>query len=192
MASFYLYLSIFHFRLCPYFRTRERKAISSNTYSNKIDPFTPLCHYDLSGKCLDENCKSQHASNVFKLSEDELLQDLIAYEPSIACIVNGDLVDTKKSKINKCITRLREQYKNKMSIDQLALLLINSIKEIRREKSEQKSNCYYYNVALEQKLKFSSTRVEEADEARSQIKSKIWNFGKSSVVKNLPKDKGER
>jgi hypothetical protein len=62
------------YRLAPHF-PHPRTAVA---WSNKMDPHTVLCKYDLHGTCNDDECHAQHARE-YQLSAEELLHDLASY-----------------------------------------------------------------------------------------------------------------
>ncbi|KAJ3031127.1 Zinc finger C3H1 domain-containing protein [Rhizophlyctis rosea] len=54
--------------------------VSSITYSNKVNPYVPICRFELEGgQCFDQGCPAQHFREV-GLSDEELVNDLLAYE----------------------------------------------------------------------------------------------------------------
>ncbi|XP_076027107.1 zinc finger C3H1 domain-containing protein-like, partial [Genypterus blacodes] len=45
------------YRFSPYYRTKEKLALSSVTYSNAIEPKKCFCRFDLTGTCNDDGCR---------------------------------------------------------------------------------------------------------------------------------------
>ena len=84
-----------------------------------------MCDFELKGKCNDEDCRFQHVVTC-KLLEEEMLQDLASYDPSLA-------VDGKSSKelsegILSYTKSFAKQYQDKMSWEELCILLVSKIK----------------------------------------------------------------
>ncbi|XP_071115471.1 zinc finger C3H1 domain-containing protein-like [Haliotis cracherodii] len=120
-------LSFRAYRFSPYYRTKSNKTISSITYSNKINPRKILCTYDLHGRCNDDKCTGQHERD-FKLSEREVLVDLLSYCPKLAGVKNTSSQDCSKS-IGTYIDNLVRQHEGQMTSDQLCLLLASRVTE---------------------------------------------------------------
>lgn len=83
----------------------------------------------MQGKCNDEDCKFQHIITC-KLSQEEMLQDLAAYNPNLA-------VDCKDSKelhehVESFTKAFTKQYQGKMSWDELCILLVNEVRKHRK------------------------------------------------------------
>lgn len=53
-------------------------SLNSKTHSNRIDPLTPFCRFDLHGVCNDDECPYQHQRD-YVLKEKDLLVDLASY-----------------------------------------------------------------------------------------------------------------
>lgn len=126
-------------RLSPYFRIQGGYSITSLTFSNKLNPRWPLCNFDLQGKCNDEDCKFQHVITC-KLSQEEMLQDLAAYNPNLT-------VDCKDSKelhehVESFTKAFTKQYQGKMSWDELCILLVNEVRKHRKGSGP-------FNIALQ-------------------------------------------
>ena len=162
-------------RLSPWYRTKEQLAVESRTYSHKINPTKSMCPYDWSGKCLDESCTEQHASDTFSLSDDELLRDLILYKPSIAGVTKEDSSDLIFEKINEYIAKLRGQYDSKINFDQLVVLLINDIKNELTDKDKGKMPSAY-NLVLSKRLRLRRDLKESNLENDVKYKSQTWNM----------------
>eukprot|EP00794_Sanderia_malayensis_P012998 gene12998-14336_t len=167
------------YRLCPYFRTREKKSLQSCTYSNKINPRSRLCRYDLTGKCLDETCKAQHITSALNLSDDELLKDLLLYEPMLAGIAQDDAAEAANTKIHNFIVKLRKQCKNAMSKEQLALVLIGKIKDFRREKSTERGFVLCPDVEMRRRLLFGGEEEEQSVGVITEYRKKVWSLDRS-------------
>lgn len=116
-------------RLSPYFRIQGGYSLTSLTFSNKLNPLWPLCNFDLQGKCNDEDCKFQHVITC-KLSQEEMLQDLAAYDPNLTV----DCKDSKEVHEHvECFTKaFTKQYQGKMSWDELCILLVNEVRKHRK------------------------------------------------------------
>ncbi|XP_046566199.1 LOW QUALITY PROTEIN: zinc finger C3H1 domain-containing protein-like, partial [Haliotis rubra] len=133
-------LSFKAYRFSPYYRTKSNKTISSITYSNKINPKKILCTYDLHGRCNDEKCTGQHERD-FRLSEREVLQDLVSYCPKLAGVKDTSSQDCGKS-IGTYIDNLVRQHEGQMRSDQLCLLLASKVTE---EASKNRPHTMFYD-----------------------------------------------
>ncbi|KAH9512248.1 hypothetical protein Btru_041268 [Bulinus truncatus] len=115
------------YRLSPYFRTKENLGFQSATYSHKINPHCIFCPYELQGRCNDDSCQQQHPKD-YRLSERELLEDIVAYCPSLA----GAKIGASPEEIKKCIGSYVETFlskkKGKMSTDEFCLWLSSEVK----------------------------------------------------------------
>ena len=57
-AAYQSSLLQFHsYRLCPYFRLKSGRSLTSLTYSHKLNSNKVLCQYDLMGTCSDDRCQ---------------------------------------------------------------------------------------------------------------------------------------
>jgi hypothetical protein len=72
-------LSFRSYRLSPYFRAQQHE-ISASTFSHRIDSSTPLCRYELAGKCSIEDCAMQHKDD-YTPKPEALLDELASYYP---------------------------------------------------------------------------------------------------------------
>ncbi|XP_065052847.1 zinc finger C3H1 domain-containing protein-like [Rhopilema esculentum] len=178
------------YRLSPWFRMKEKKGVGSKTYSHKIEPLRTVCPYDWSGKCLDKTCNKQHASEAFSLTDDELLQDLILYEPRIADISAKDSLKLKREKITTFVKRLREKYGSKMTIDHLIVLLIHDIKELRKQAQNIKGSLPY-NVNLVKRSLKRPVQSEDDNENEVKYSSETLTLEERSWKKELSGDRGE-
>lgn len=115
--------------MSPFFRIQGRYSLTSLTFSNKLNPLWPLCNFDLQGKCNDEDCKFQHFL-ACKLSQDEVLQDLAAYNPTLTV----DCKDMKEVQehIESFTKAFAKQYQDKMSWDELCILLVNEVRKRKK------------------------------------------------------------
>ncbi|VDN07649.1 unnamed protein product [Thelazia callipaeda] len=67
------------YRICSSF---PYHLIAHRALSNKLDPFKPLCFYELSGKCADTACSLQHEKN-YLMSDEELICSILAHYPNL-------------------------------------------------------------------------------------------------------------
>ena len=114
--------------MSPYFRTEGGFSLSSLTFSNKINPRWPLCNFDLQGKCNDEDCKFQHFIKG-KLSEEQTLQDLASYISTLA--IDGNRTK-EQGDVESFAKAFSKQYGDKMSWEELYILLVNEVKKQRK------------------------------------------------------------
>ena len=155
-AFFYLFNFFFHycFRLSPYFRIEGGFSLTSLTFSNKLNPRWPLCNFDLQGKCNDEDCKFQHLMNC-KFSEEQTVQDLASYI-STATEDCGEGKDRRED-VESFTKAFLKQYGEKMSYEELCILIVNEIKKQRKA-----SGPYY--VHFEPRNWRLETEVEKQEE----------------------------
>ena len=66
------------FRFCPNFLFTYRGEEGSSTWSHAIEPFIPLCPFDLHGQCSDKLCPRQHKQD-YSLTRIQLACDILAY-----------------------------------------------------------------------------------------------------------------
>lgn len=153
---FFIYLTFFHycFRLSPYFRIEGGFSLTSLTFSNKLNPRWPLCNFDLQGKCNDEDCKFQHLMNC-KFSEEQTVQDLASYI-STATEDCGEGKDRRED-VESFTKAFLKQYGEKMSYEELCILIVNEIKK------QRKANGPYY-VHFEPRNWRLETEVEKQEE----------------------------
>uniref|UniRef100_A0A914I618 C3H1-type domain-containing protein n=1 Tax=Globodera rostochiensis TaxID=31243 RepID=A0A914I618_GLORO len=71
--------SIRAYRLDPRF---PHRLLAHHSISNRLDPFVPLCPFQLHGRCADTNCPWQHEEE-YRLSEVDIVAGVIALWPSL-------------------------------------------------------------------------------------------------------------
>ncbi|ESO94846.1 hypothetical protein LOTGIDRAFT_232276 [Lottia gigantea] len=116
------------YRLSSYFRTKENKSILSSTYSNKIDMNKILCRYDLQGKCNDDKCQGQHIRDTV-LTDKSIMEDIVSNCPKLAGITKSTPIEEYPAYISKYVDGIIKQHGNKMTNDQICLLLISKVNE---------------------------------------------------------------
>ena len=97
------------YRLSPYFRTQAKLPLSSLTHSNKINPQKIMCKFELLGMCIDPKCPYQHFRDV-NLSREELVQDIISYQPTLAGCTESEL-----SVVDESLPELQDAISGKVS-----------------------------------------------------------------------------
>ena len=97
------------YRLSPYFRTQAKLPLSSLTHSNKINPQKIMCKFELLGVCIDPKCPYQHFRDV-NLSREELVQDIISYQPTLAGCTESEL-----SVVDESLPALQDAISEKVS-----------------------------------------------------------------------------
>ncbi|KAM4618723.1 zinc finger C3H1 domain-containing protein isoform 2-T2 [Polymixia lowei] len=119
------------YRFSPYFRTKEKLSLSSVTYSNAVEPKKCFCRFDLTGTCNDDDCRWQHMRNC-TFSGNQLFQDILSYNLSlISCSESNSNEDISVS-TEKYIKKLFGANKDRMGIDQKAVLLVSKVNESKR------------------------------------------------------------
>ncbi|KAL3102310.1 hypothetical protein niasHS_003719 [Heterodera schachtii] len=71
--------SIRAYRLNPRF---SHRLLAHHSISNRLDPFVPLCPFQLHGRCADTNCPWQH-ENEYRMSEVDIVSEVIALWPNV-------------------------------------------------------------------------------------------------------------
>ena len=165
------------------------KAVTSNTYSNGVNPIGIVCPYDLSGKCLDGQCNKQHSSDSFSLTDDRLLIDLVHYEPRLASIMPKDSAKIRNEKVSRFITRLKQKYGDKIGKEKLAVLLINDMRLFRKQKQKSKVS-QVFNVCFEKRQERG--HVEERPQEKILAKSQTGIVEQQRWKKDLKSGKAER
>uniref|UniRef100_A0A3P9IIA3 Zinc finger C3H1-type containing n=1 Tax=Oryzias latipes TaxID=8090 RepID=A0A3P9IIA3_ORYLA len=119
------------YRFSPYYRTKEKLSLSSVTFSNAIQANKCFCRFDLMGTCNHDGCRWQHMRNC-TLSRDQLYQDILSYNLSlIGCSETSsdqEISDATESYLKK----LFGPNKDRMSVDQMALLLLSKVNESKK------------------------------------------------------------
>ncbi|KAM6937934.1 zinc finger C3H1 domain-containing protein [Xenentodon cancila] len=119
------------YRFSPYYRTKEKLSLSSVTYSNAIEPNRCFCRFDLTGTCNDDGCRWQHMRNC-TLTGSQLYQDILSYDLSlIGCSETSSDEDIKAATENY-VRKLLGQNKDRMGMDQKAVLLVSKVNESKR------------------------------------------------------------
>ncbi|KAK7107778.1 hypothetical protein V1264_015635 [Littorina saxatilis] len=114
------------YRFSSYYRTKAGLTITSGTYSHKLNPNRVLCRYELQGTCNDQHCPWQHSRD-YKLSDKDILMDLVSYCPSLAGVTDETPISSYASVIGDYVDSLLSQHKGKMTIDHLCLLLTDKV-----------------------------------------------------------------
>uniref|UniRef100_H2ZZS1 Zinc finger C3H1-type containing n=1 Tax=Latimeria chalumnae TaxID=7897 RepID=H2ZZS1_LATCH len=116
------------YRFSPYFRTKEKLFLSSVSYSNMIEPKKCFCRFDLTGTCNDDDCQWQHMRDC-TLSRNQLFQDILSYNlPLIGCSESSTDEEIRLA-AEKYVDKLFGVNKDRMPMDQMAVLLISKINE---------------------------------------------------------------
>ncbi|XP_036963341.1 zinc finger C3H1 domain-containing protein-like isoform X1 [Acanthopagrus latus] len=118
-------------RFSPYYRTKEKLSLSSVTYSNTIEPTKCFCRFDLTGTCNDDHCRWQHMRNC-TLTGNQLFQDILSYSlPLIGCSESSSDDDVSVA-TEKYMKKLFGTNKDRMGVDQKAVLLVSKVNESKR------------------------------------------------------------
>lgn len=153
-----------------------------------------ICPYDLTGTCLDEKCTRQHASKISKLDDEDLLKDILLYEPKLAHILPKDSPEITNRKILQFITRLKQQYGTKISIEELGVLLVDDIRKFPRLKRQSKMS-QVFNICFDKRLghEEAEERFEEREEEKIVFKSQARMVEQEKWKKDLRnQEKAER
>ncbi|XP_078530049.1 zinc finger C3H1 domain-containing protein [Lissotriton helveticus] len=116
------------YRFSPYFRTKERLYLSSVSYSNMIEPKKCFCRFDLTGTCNDDDCQWQHMRDC-TLSRKALFQDILSYNLSLIGCTEESTDEEISTAAEKYVDRLFGVNRDRMSMDQMAVLLVSKVNE---------------------------------------------------------------
>ncbi|XP_030587231.1 zinc finger C3H1 domain-containing protein isoform X2 [Archocentrus centrarchus] len=116
------------YRFSPYYRTKEKLSLSSVTYSNAIEPKKCFCRFDLTGTCNDDGCRWQHMRNC-TLSGNQLFQDILSYDLSLIGCSESSSDEDIGAATEKYMKKLFGTNKDRMGIDQKAVLLVSKVNE---------------------------------------------------------------
>ncbi|EPQ18862.1 Zinc finger C3H1 domain-containing protein [Myotis brandtii] len=116
------------YRFSPYYRTKEKLPLSSVSYSNMIEPDQCFCRFDLTGTCNDDDCQWQHTQD-YTLSRKQLFQDILSYNLSLIGCSETSTDEEIAAAAEKYVEKLFGVNKDRMSMDQMAVLLVSNINE---------------------------------------------------------------
>ncbi|KAH0501954.1 Zinc finger C3H1 domain-containing protein [Microtus ochrogaster] len=116
------------YRFSPYYRTKEKLPLSSVSYSNMIEPDQCFCRFDLTGTCNDDDCQWQHVKD-YTLSRKQLFQDILSYNLSLIGCSETSTDEEIASATEKYVEKLFGVNKDRMSMDQMAVLLVSNVNE---------------------------------------------------------------
>ncbi|KAM7328174.1 zinc finger C3H1 domain-containing protein [Alexandromys fortis] len=116
------------YRFSPYYRTKEKLPLSSVSYSNMIEPDQCFCRFDLTGTCNDDDCQWQHVKD-YTLSRKQLFQDILSYNLSLIGCSETSTDEEVASATEKYVEKLFGVNKDRMSMDQMAVLLVSNVNE---------------------------------------------------------------
>ncbi|KAG7468900.1 zinc finger C3H1 domain-containing [Solea senegalensis] len=119
------------YRFSPYYRTKEKLSLSSVSYSNTIQPRKFFCRFDLTGTCNDDDCRWQHMRNC-TLTGTQLFQDLLSYDLSLIGCCESSCDEDVSAATEKYMKKLFGTNKDRMGVDQKAVLLVSKVNESRR------------------------------------------------------------
>ncbi|KAH0616685.1 hypothetical protein JD844_027990 [Phrynosoma platyrhinos] len=117
-------------RFSPYFRTKEKLYLSSVSYSNMIEPKQCFCRFDLTGTCNDDDCQWQHMKD-YTLSRSQLFEDVLSYNLSLIGCSEKNTDEEISSAAEKYVEKLFGVNRDRMVMDQMAVLLVSKINESR-------------------------------------------------------------
>ncbi|XP_053111057.1 zinc finger C3H1 domain-containing protein isoform X2 [Hemicordylus capensis] len=116
------------YRFSPYFRTKEKLYLSSVSYSNMIEPKQCFCRFDLTGTCNDDDCQWQHMKDC-SLSRRQLFEDVLSYNLALIGCSEKNTDEEISAATEKYVEKLFGVNKDRMSMDQMAVLLVSNINE---------------------------------------------------------------
>ncbi|NXN91356.1 ZC3H1 protein, partial [Rhinopomastus cyanomelas] len=118
------------YRFSPYFRTKEKLYLSSLTYSNMIEPKQCFCRFDLTGTCNDDDCQWQHMKDC-TLNRKQLFQDILSYNLELIGCSEKSTDEEVGTATEKYVEKLFGINRDRMSVDQMAVLLASNVNESR-------------------------------------------------------------
>uniref|UniRef100_A0A8D0D9X2 Zinc finger C3H1-type containing n=1 Tax=Sander lucioperca TaxID=283035 RepID=A0A8D0D9X2_SANLU len=131
-GSYHSPLLVFRsYRFSPYYRTKEKLSLSSVTHSNTIEPRKCFCRFDLTGTCNDDDCRWQHMRNC-TLTGNQLFQDILSYNLSLIGCSESSSYDDVSVCTEKYMKKLFGSNKDRMGVDQKAVLLVSKVNESKR------------------------------------------------------------
>ncbi|XP_061495719.1 zinc finger C3H1 domain-containing protein isoform X3 [Rhineura floridana] len=116
------------YRFSPYFRTKEKLYLSSVSYSNMIEPKQCFCRFDLTGTCNDDDCQWQHMKDC-TLSRKQLFEDVLSYNLGLIGCSEKSTDEEISSATEKYVEKLFGVNKDRMAMDQMAVLLVSNVNE---------------------------------------------------------------
>ncbi|XP_048356158.1 zinc finger C3H1 domain-containing protein isoform X1 [Sphaerodactylus townsendi] len=116
------------YRFSPYFRTKEKLYLSSVSFSNMIEPKQCFCRFDLTGTCNDDDCQWQHMKDC-TLSRRQLFEDILSYDLALIGCSETSSDEEISTATEKYIEKLFGVNKDRMSMDQMAVLLVSNVNE---------------------------------------------------------------
>ncbi|XP_077194936.1 zinc finger C3H1 domain-containing protein isoform X2 [Paroedura picta] len=116
------------YRFSPYFRTKEKLYLSSVSYSNMIEPKQCFCRFDLTGTCNDDDCQWQHMKDC-TLSRRQLFEDILSYNLALIGCSEKSTNEEISTATEKYVEKLFGVNKDRMSMDQMAVLLVSNVNE---------------------------------------------------------------
>uniref|UniRef100_A0A452HUB9 Putative zinc-finger domain-containing protein n=1 Tax=Gopherus agassizii TaxID=38772 RepID=A0A452HUB9_9SAUR len=116
------------YRFSPYFRTKEKLYLSSVSYSNMIEPKQCFCRFDLTGTCNDDDCRWQHMKDC-TLNRKQLFQDILSYNLTLIGCSEKSTDEEIGIATEKYVEKLFGVNRDRMSVDQMAVLLVSNINE---------------------------------------------------------------
>ncbi|XP_028285885.1 zinc finger C3H1 domain-containing protein [Parambassis ranga] len=119
------------YRFSPYYRTKEKLSLSSVTYSNAIQAKTCFCRFDLTGTCNDDGCRWQHMRN-YTLTGNQLFEDILSYNLSLIGCSQSSSDEDISTATERYVKKLFGTNKDRMGIDQKAVLLVSKVNESKR------------------------------------------------------------
>ncbi|KAM7415223.1 hypothetical protein PAMA_019848 [Pampus argenteus] len=119
------------YRFSPYYRTKEKLSLSSVTYSNTIEPKKCFCRFDLTGTCNDDGCRWQHMRNC-TLTGNKMFQDILSYNLSLIGCSESSSDEDVNAATEKYMKKLFGTNKDRMGVDQKAVLLVSKVNESKR------------------------------------------------------------
>ncbi|XP_020336771.1 zinc finger C3H1 domain-containing protein isoform X1 [Oncorhynchus kisutch] len=119
------------YRFSPYFRTKEKLSLSSVSYSNVVVPKKCFCRFDLTGTCNDDDCKWQHMRNC-TFGGNQLFHDILSYNLALIGCSESSTTDDISVATEKYLKKLFGTNKDRMGMDQKAVLLLSKVNESKR------------------------------------------------------------
>ena len=135
-----------------------------------------MCKFDLLGSCNDEKCCYWHYKDTCSSRIEDLIQNLVSYDPTFFDATNDMSVETKKKLLHSFTQQFVAQYSGKISSDEHLLILWNKMKEKRKENKKPVYECVEFSPTknlIESNDKDSQKLNVEDENSPIQFKSQI-------------------
>ena len=155
-----------------------------------------MCKFDLLGSCNDEKCRYWHYKDTCSSKIEDLVQNLVSYDPTFYDATDDMSIETKKKLLHSFTQQFVAQYSGKISSEEHLLILWNEMKEKRKENKKPVYECVEFsptrNIA-ENNEKLNEKESENLPiQFKSQIKNTLYKVKTKSAKKFKENETSER